>query len=546
LDNDASSLVLEYELPFEGGRRPDVVLLLGGAIVVLEFKGSPAVEQAHLDQVSAYRRDILEYHEASRDLPVHAVLVMSSDDSVDELAGDVQIVGRDSLAACLSELACPGSIDLDAWLRAPYAPLPSLVEAARRIFQHDPLPHVRRAIAARVPETVGLISALASEARDEQRRRLIFLTGVPGAGKTLVGLRVVYEHHTDEASSTFLSGNGPLVTVLRDALRSGVFVRDLHKFITSYGTTDRVPAQHVVVFDEAQRAWDREYMQTKRGIARSEPELLISIGERIPNWSTLVGLVGSGQEIHSGEEAGLSQWRDAVLAASEEWELFCPPGVATEFSDLNVTTHDDLSLDVSLRSRRAETLHLWVQNLLDGALPEAEKLSDQIREDDFTLYVTRDLDAARDYLQERYSGEDDARYGLVASSHATNLQERDVDNSWIATSRMNIAKWFNADREDPKACCALVQPVTEFGCQGLELDMPVVCWGNDLRWEGNGWVPRPRRRRYALDDPVRVLLNCYRVLLTRGRDGAIIWVPLDPDMDETQAALIDAGAAPGW
>jgi DUF2075 family protein len=187
-----------------------------------------------------------------------------------------------------------------------------------------------------------------------------------------------------------------------------------------------------------------------------------------------------------------------------------------------------------------------VQRVLDGSLADAEALSEQIWEDDFTIYVTRDLDAARDYLEERYSGETEARYGLVASSHATNLEQHDVDNSWIATSRMNIAKWFNAPRDDPKACCALAQPVTEFGCQGLELDMPVVCWGNDLRWERNGWLPRPKRRKHALDDPVRVLLNCYRVLLTRGRDGAIVWVPPDSDMDETQAALIIAGARPGW
>jgi DUF2075 family protein len=187
-----------------------------------------------------------------------------------------------------------------------------------------------------------------------------------------------------------------------------------------------------------------------------------------------------------------------------------------------------------------------VQHLLAGSLADAESLSRQILEDDFTIYVTRDLDAAREYLEERYAGETEARFGLVASSHATNLERHDVGNSWIATSRMNIAKWFNAPRDDPKACCALTQPVTEFGCQGLELDMPVVCWGNDLRWEGNGWHPRPKRRRYALDDPVRVLLNCYRVLLTRGRDGALIWVPPDPDMDETQSALVIAGARPGW
>jgi DUF2075 family protein len=211
-----------------------------------------------------------------------------------------------------------------------------------------------------------------------------------------------------------------------------------------------------------------------------------------------------------------------------------------------VTAHEDLSLDISLRSHRAETLHAWVQQLLEGSLSDAERLSRRIWQDEFTLYVTRDLAGAGDYVRERYSSDPDARFGLVASSHATNLERNEVNNSWIATSRMNVAKWFNAPADDPKACCALSQPVTEFGCQGLELDMPIVCWGNDLCWHGDAWLHRPRRRRHALDDPVQVLLNCYRVLLTRGRDGAIVWVPPEPDMDETHEALILAGARPGW
>jgi hypothetical protein len=359
------------------------------------------------------------------------------------------------------------------------------VQAARRIFQHERLPHVRRALAARIPETVALISSLVAEPESEGRRRLILLTGAPGAGKTLVGLRVVYEQAAaDRASSTFLSGNGPLVKVLQDALKSTVFVRDLHKFIGTYAASTRVPDQHVIVFDEAQRAWDRRYMQAKRRIDRSEPDLLVGIAERLPNWVALVGLVGTGQSIYSGEERGLEQWREAVEGSSDprSWDIWCPPGLSDVFTGFEVRTSSDLQLRVPVRSRRAEQLDDWVSALLDGELGSAEALAAAIADADFPMYVTRSLNVAESYARERYSNHPDARYGLVASSHARNLVTHGVDNEWLATSRMNVAKWFNAPATDALSCCALRQPVTEFGCQGLELDLPVVCWG--LIWSG--------------------------------------------------------------
>jgi DUF2075 family protein len=544
LDSDFTlDIIFEYELPFEGGRRPDVVLLSGNSVLVLEFKGAPRIEQAHLDQVAAYRRDLIEYHSGCRGREVHALIVTTARRERNDLEQGVHIVGAEPLAGLIRGLRSPGTdaLNLDTWLAAEYAPLPTLVGAARRIFQHERLPHVRRAIAARIPETVELISGLANEAQVRGTRKIVFLTGVPGAGKTLVGLRVVYEHGRDEAAATFLSGNGPLVKVLQDALRSQIFVRDLHKFITSYGLSTRIPGQRLIVFDEAQRAWDAKYMFEKRGIRSSEPELLVGIGSRLPEWATLVGLVGSGQEIYAGEEGGLEQWRRALDTSSVEWEVHCPPSLASSFDPLPVTTHDDLSLDISLRSRRAEQVHQWVQHLLAADISSASTLAQEMRTDDFVMYLAPDLETARRYAQERYRDEQDARYGLLASSQARNLERHGIQNGWIATSRMNIARWFNAPADDPDSSCSLRQPVTEFGCQGLELDLPIVCWGNDLTWQGRTWAPQPARRRYPLDDPVQLLMNSYRVLLTRGRDGLIVDVP---DGSETRATLIEAGLLP--
>ncbi len=331
--------------------------------------------------------------------------------------------------------------------------------------------------------------------------------------------------------------------VLSDALRSRVFVRDLHAFIKTYGMGERVPRQHVLVFDEAQRAWDRGFMAHKRGVDLSEPDLLLRVGNELPQWSVLVGLVGDGQEIYSGEEGGMTQWAVALaeLPDPEDWTVHCSPRLAPCFTGHEVSTRPELDLTVSLRSHKAERLHEWVERLLEGDLATAQTLGDQARRAGFAIYVTSDLGSAERFLAERYEGEPNRRYGLVASSHAKILPRYGVDNSWVTTSRMKIERWFNAPPHDPESCCALGQPVTEFGCQGLELDTAVVCWGEDFVWD-DGWQLKPIRRRYPQDDPEQILRNVYRVLLTRGRDSVVAFIPQDPKLASTREALLHAGA----
>lgn len=539
-------VVFEYELPLEGGRRPDVVVLAGGAVVVLEFKQASMVHVSFVDQVEAYARDLTEYHAATHGRRAVPVLVLTG--AAAPVHDDhVAIVDPASLAPTLLEFAVPGSIDLASWLHAEYAPLPMLVAAARRIFEHEPLPAVKRALSSSVPDAVDLLGRLAEEAAQNSERVLAFVAGVPGSGKTLAGLSLVYERVSKMSSATFLSGNGPLVEVLRDALQSKVFVRDLHAFIKTYGLSSKVPPEHVIVFDEAQRAWDEGYMHHKHGVARSEPDLLVDVGERLPGWATLVGLVGDGQEIHAGEEAGIGQWHDAVRPSRgrQRWRVHCPERLAATFTEVEVHAHDALDLTISLRSRRADHLHDWVAALLDGALATAARLADRIRAEGFPLYVTRSLDDARQYTWERYGSAPDARYGLLASSRTQSFLPRfGVDSSWPATKRVKLARWYNEPRGHPQSCCELQEVVTEFGCQGLELDLPIVCWGNDVTWTGTAWSIRPVRARYQLEDSDQLRRNAYRVLLTRGRDGLVVYVPPDPVLDHTENALLAAGMRP--
>lgn len=537
-------VVFEYELPFEGGRRPDVVVLTGGSIAVLEFKTAGAPLPADVDQVHRYARDLAEYHEGSHGREVTPVLVLTLPPGGAAKVGEIVVTNPDELAPYLLDGARPGTIDFRAWLESSYAPLPTLVAAARRIFEHEPLPHIRRARAARIPETVELISDLIRRAEEDSARLLVLLTGVPGSGKTLVGLRVVYERRGEGADATFLSGNGPLVEVLRDALKSGIFVRDLHKFVREYGIREKPPVHHIVVFDEAQRAWDRGQMSRKWGIERSEPDILVGIGERMTGWSGLVGLVGDGQEIHVGEEAGIGQWREAVEGASEDWRVHCAPRLEADFDGVSVSVHEDLDLDVSLRSRLAEQIHRWVACLLQGSPELAAREALKIHAGGFPMYLTRDLEEAKAYARRTYEGEEEKRYGLLASSQAKSLPAWGVENGFMATKNMKIAKWFNAPPDDPLSCCALTQPATEFQCQGLELDLPIICWGEDYLWSGTEWELHPKRSRIPKRDPEQLLQNTYRVLLTRGRDGLVIFLPPDEQFATTEHVLLAAGVKP--
>lgn len=566
--------VLEYMLPREAGRRPDVVVLQNGRVVVVEFKETGLLRRADLDQVAAYARDLAGYHSACDGVEVVPVLVLCGSSAPQRTVDGVRVVPASSLGSTLLELArgaSGGPPDLPAFLAGEYAPLPTLVSAARLLFENLGLPFVKRARSAGVHDAVERILAESRAVRAEGGLRLVLLTGVPGSGKTLVGLQVAHSAALEEgfrfgrrrnrgAPATFLSGNGPLVQVLQHALKSTAFVQDMHRFIREYGLErpDRVPLEHVVVFDEAQRAWDRDkiadfYSKKLPGqdpaVFASEPELLARIAGRIEGGALVVALVGEGQEIHTGEEGGMGQWAEAVARSDRPWQVVGPPALEPLFERSGVPFSADalLDLDTGLRYHAAADLHRWVGLVLDeGRLGEARQLAQRLRREAFPIYVTRDLEAAKDYARSRFAGESLRRYGLLASSKAKNLEPHGLDSGFQATKRIRVGEWFNADPGAVRSCCQFTDVVTEFQCQGLELDLAVVCWGDDFWWEGaeSRWVGREGRKQRLVRDPLRLRTNAYRVLLTRGREGTVIFVPPRPAarMDATFEALLAAGA----
>lgn len=574
------SALLEYKLPLEA-RRADSVLLVEGGVVVIELKGKTSPSPADLDQVAAYARDLRAYHRHCQQRPVVPVLVPTRYVGPTQRLGEVWLSAPEGLDALIRELGgphAPSTVSLaDFCGDDVYSPLPTIVQAARELFLSRELREVWRAKAATEP-AVQAMAEVAHEAARTRTRHLVLVTGVPGSGKTLVGMRAVHAHYLDDlavprssgppsAPALFLSGNGPLVEVLQYVLsRAGgggrTFVRHIKDYLDSHiPKPARIPDQHLVVFDEAQRAFTRDKVKElhpKWGadLFASEPALFVRLCDRMPEWSVLVGLVGTGQEIHLGEEGGLSQWREAIEDSKEaaHWVVHAPAQLEEVFAGSQVATRWDmrLNLDTELRYHIASAWHDLVASILESDKAPTVPL---VREggggsyldglEGLRIWLTRDLAAGKAYLVERYQDHPDARFGMLASSRDKLLALFNVPNSWTDTQRLRVGPWFAEGTENPESCRHLEKCATEFQAQGLELDMALVGWGSDLRrvqgrWD-SGAARKYRPGDVQLRNPHQLRLNAYRVLLTRGRDGCVIYVPQDRVMDETWSFLRDVG-----
>lgn len=567
------SAILEYELPMES-RRPDVVLLVGAGVMVIELKGKLYPTQADLDQAAAYARDLRNYHRECASREVTPVLVPTRARGYLQLVDGVHVTGPDALAELIARItAAPGHpmVDRAAFLSVDaYRPLPSLVEAARELLRTGSLRTIHRAHAATGP-SLDEISRIIHQAALTKSRHLILVTGVPGAGKTLVGLQTVHASYLDDLAvdrgtekpstpAVFLSGNGPLVEVLQYEMRTvgdgKTFVRGVKDYVKRYSRGTAVPPEHVLVFDEAQRAFDLDRMRESHGgeHVRSEPEEFVRFADRIPEWCVVVGLIGSGQEIHVGEEAGLVQWRHAIDGSTHrsDWTIHGPPDVAEIFRGgrRQFESKPALNLDTELRFHEARELHRFVAELLGGASPSSLRpIARRLNADGLHLRVTRDLETAKTYLRERYADDRQARFGLIASSKDRDLVSFGVLNDFQSTKRVRFGPWYGEDEDDysGQSCRLLETCVTEFGAQGLELDAALLAWGTDFVREAGRWsIARARgyRRGAKVRDPFQLRLNAYRVLLTRGRDATVIFVPPLPELDETHRYLREAGVVP--
>jgi hypothetical protein len=580
------SLFLEFNIP-RMGRRIDAVLLIGPVVFVLEFKvGESVFERGALDQVWDYALDLKNFHEASHSVSIVPVLIATGAtlSAPLELRTDEDKVYRplpvppaslrEAIDLALGTVT-GDVIDEQRWSRAPYHPTPTIVEAARALYTQHSVEAIARhdAGAQNLLVTSRRIEELVDQAKATQSKLICFVTGVPGAGKTLVGLNIATRRRekNQPTHAVFLSGNGPLVAVLREALtrdefarrksqgdnvRKGkvaesvkAFIQNVHNFRDEALIHPDPPIDHVVIFDEAQRAWNlrqtANFMRRKKnrpGFSEAEPEFLISYMDRHEDWAVVVCLVGGGQEINTGE-AGIDAWLDAVNSRFPYWHMHISSrlndseyaaGKALEVVRQRPNTHFDdcLHLAVSMRSFRAENVSEFVKALLDCEQDHAREAFARLR-DRYSIAVTRNLNLGKQWIHTRARGSE--RFGLVASSKAQRLKPHAID----IRVDVNPVHWFLNSKEDTRSSFYLEDAATEFQVQGLELDWACVTWDGDLRFTGCGWSFHDFRGtrwcNIANPDNRRYLRNAYRVLLTRARQGMVIFVPPGDSGDPTRS-----------
>ena len=575
-------IYFEFTIP-RMGKRVDNIVIIDDCVFVIEFKvGDGGFEKHAQEQVIDYTIDLKNFHEGSHHIKLIPVLVATKakmiQNNLDEITNFNQVAkcNKENIAKTLKEfIGLSGvAIDILKWENSIYKPTPTIVEAAQALYKGHNVKEISRSDsgAINLSKTAYCLNKIIEHSKSNNQKSICFVTGVPGAGKTLAGLNIANERmksHEDE-HAVFLSGNGPLVDVLREALtrdvvkeakllgnsikkddakrKTNAFIQNIHHFRDEYLKHKIEPTEKVVVFDEAQRAWTHKqvssFMKRKKGIenfAMSEPEFLIDVMNRHKDWCTIVCLIGGGQEINTGE-AGLEEWINAFKEKYQDWNIHYSNLIANsidyikskeqkEWLKENAQSEIDLHLAVSIRSFRSEKLSNFIHNLLDLKTDQTRILFGEIK-NDFPIYLTRDLNTAKDWLRSKAKGSE--RIGIIASSGARRLKALGVD----VKNEISAPNWFLNPKDDIRSSYFLEETATEFDIQGLEIDWTCIAWGanfhlNNGKWKhqnfkGSKWM------NINLDTEKEYLKNTYRVLLTRARQGMVIYLPNGSEQDHTR------------
>lgn len=576
----------EFSIP-RMGKRADNIIIINDTIFVIEFKiGASSFERHAIEQVVDYCLDLKNFHEGSYTAQLIPILVATNaptkqniltdfSDQVSQPVLSNTINFKSIVDSILRQRSTGNTIDGIEWVHSIYKPTPTIIEAAQALYKGHNVVEISRADAGaqNLSCTTNSITGIIEYSKAQRQKSICFVTGVPGAGKTLVGLNITSLRTiiAEDEHAVFLSGNGPLVEVLREALARDkvieakalgqslykkqadsqvrLFIQNIHHFRDDALTTNIAPIEKVVVFDEAQRAWTSEqaskFMQRKKGVNHfnmSEPEFLIEVMDRHQDWCTVICLIGGGQEINTGE-AGIEEWIRTFENRFRDWNIYYSTKIVQDRNYLKQTTtiaklqqlrstpQEALHLTTSIRSFRAEKLSDLVQSILSSDKKNAQVLCSSIK-NNYPLTITRDFKKAKQWLKKMARGSE--RYGVLASSGACRLKPYGIN----VKSKVDAPIWFLNDRQDIRSSYFMEEIATEFDIQGLELDWTCIAWDIDFYYNNNQWHHRKFKgtswQNIRTPANIEYLTNAYRVLLTRARQGMIIFIPYGDKYDTTR------------
>lgn len=575
-----SYILFEYTIP-RLGKRIDAVLLVNNLIFVLEFKiANDRYSSAACDQAYDYALDLHDFHEQSKNNIIIPIIVATQAPSVENrfdidnsvakpICCNEQNLGA-NIKTAITIFSNHQQICYQTWENSSYEPTPTIIEAARALYNGHNVADITRndAGATNLTLTTSKISDIIRYSKQHNLKSICFVTGVPGAGKTLVGLNIAAKRtqNTNDDKAIFLSGNQPLVTVLQEALakdsvdngtsksmsdarrKTSSFIQVIHRYRDAYVGNSNIPAEHIAIFDEAQRSWTKDmiekFMLTKKGISEfpySESEFLIGTMNRHKDWAVIICLVGGGQEIYNGE-AGLPEWFEALRKSYPNWSIYTSSHLdnpdylmgkhwKSMVDGLRVNYCDELHLSVSIRALRTPRLSSLVDAIVENRQNDARHAYVNVSET-YPIFVTRSLADAKTFCKSQSRGS--RRYGLLASSGAMRLKPDGI----YVKDKIQVANWFLGEKDDVRSSYFLENAATEFDIQGLELDYAIVAWDADFRYDGGQWhyhrFVGNHWNNVSKQDKKQYLKNTYRVLLTRARRGMIIFVPLGSKNDATR------------
>ena len=575
-------IYFEFTIP-RMGKRVDNIIITHDTAFIIEFKvGDSKYEKHAIEQVIDYTIDLKNFHEGSHSIKLVPILLSTEAEEINEPKEIVLShqnaakANKNNLRSLINQYIDNSKkpIDISRWENSIYKPTPTIVEAAQALYKGHNVKEIIRSDAGAInlSKTASCLNTIINNAKSKNQKTICFVTGVPGAGKTLAGLNIAVErmHADEDEHAVFLSGNGPLVEVLREALtrdevitakklgknltkkeaaiKSNAFIQNIHHFRDDNLLSDKAPIEKVVVFDEAQRAWTKQqvssFMKKKKGIEdfnKSEPEFLIDVMNRHSDWCTIICLIGGGQEINTGE-AGIEEWTESLKNSFSDWQIHYSHSILKSDNYINSEDMRDwlkanginevnLHLSVSVRSFRSEKLSEFIHELLNLNIKLSQELYQQIK-DHYPIFLTSYIETAKKWLRRQAKGSE--RTGLLGSSGAKRLRPFGVD----VKNEISASNWFLNDKMDVRSSYFLEDVATEFDIQGLEIDWACVAWGANFYLHNNSWKYQNFKGSKWQNINKKIdqeyLKNAYRVLLTRARQGMIIFIPKGSEFDYTR------------